>query len=228
MQYFTKKFSYAIKSSTFRVLLKYLVMQNVRFRKTKRVLRNTSSLYFIAIVPPEQIKRELIAVQRYMAENYQTKGALTSMPHLTLQLPISLPEWGEAALLRKLQAFSSQLKPFDITLDGFDHFRDQVIYARLKEDKAIKELQKNLMAFLREELSFPKDKTKTIDTPHIPVGKKDLKPEIFPQAWNDLAARPYKRTFTVRKICLLKHNYRQWEVLEDLPFSPDLFAMQAA
>ena len=46
---------------------------------------------------------------------------------------------------------------------------------------------------------------------------KLLKPETFPLIWDDLKNRKFKRTFSINRFTLLKHNGKRWEIFQEFP-----------
>jgi len=202
-------------------------MRTLQFTRSRKVAKRMTRLYTIAILPPEPILTEVNTIKKHIATNFGLRAALSIPAQITLQQPTSLPEWTESALIRQLEAFSRQLKPFELSIDGFDCKENQSLYLNIDNNKGINTSYKSLMKFLKNDLSFTTAKIKKDFTPLITVAYKDLTPEIFPQLKASYLDKSYKRTFTVRKIALLKHNYRQWEVLSELPFSNDLFGQCA-
>ena len=49
-----------------------------------------TSLYFIAIIPPEEIATEITSFKQEMANIYNSKKALRVMPHITLKAPFTV------------------------------------------------------------------------------------------------------------------------------------------
>ena len=47
----------------------------------------SESLYFIAVLPSEEIHEEITVLKHEIAEKYESKHALRSPPHITLHMP---------------------------------------------------------------------------------------------------------------------------------------------
>ena len=53
-------------------------------------------LYFIALLPPDSIQDYATEVKQYFADNYDSKHAFKSPPHITLQPPF---EWDSSKII---------------------------------------------------------------------------------------------------------------------------------
>lgn len=47
-----------------------------------------SSLYFLAVIPPEPVFSEVMAFKKEMSERFSSSRALKSPPHITLLPPV--------------------------------------------------------------------------------------------------------------------------------------------
>lgn len=175
-------------------------------------------LYFIAIVPPADIADEIVSVKNEMAEKYNSRHALKSPAHITLQMPFKRNETIEEPLKHFLKAFSGKNHPFEIELNGFGHFDDRVIYINVTENQNLQELFSKLNNALREQLHFPEKETPHRFHPHVTVAHRDLTPEQFKIAWEQFRHRNISKKFSATKISLLKHNFKFWEIISEFEF----------
>jgi 2'-5' RNA ligase len=91
-------------------------------------MNQSNQRFFIALVPPSDIEQQITEIKLYFAEHYNTRGALNSPPHITLQPPF---EWLAAdvpKLEESLKAFAANRLPILVTLSGFAAFDPRVIY----------------------------------------------------------------------------------------------------
>src|SRR5687767_13825229 len=88
--------------------------------------------YFIAILPTGDIASEARTIQLELAENYRTKGALRSPPHITLHMPFNWKERKESDLIDSLSGFFASIKPFVIYINGFGSFQPRVIFMKIQ------------------------------------------------------------------------------------------------
>ena len=68
-------------------------------------------LYFIAIIPPSPVYEEALELKKYFKEQYGSKAALNSPPHITLHMPFLWNEEKEKKLTERLLVFSKKCDP---------------------------------------------------------------------------------------------------------------------
>ena len=74
-----------------------------------------SSLYFIAIIPPDPIKSKIENIKLEFSKKYKTLHALKSPPHITLHPPFNMMEDELDDICKALEAVARQEKPFELT-----------------------------------------------------------------------------------------------------------------
>ena len=65
-----------------------------------------TALYFIAIIPPSPIFEQASELKNHFMQQYQSKAALNSPPHITLHMPFEWKEKKEEELALNLNLFS--------------------------------------------------------------------------------------------------------------------------
>lgn len=169
-------------------------------------------LYFIALVPPSPWYEQTFEWKHYCANEYNTKGALKSPPHITLYMPFEWTEEKENVLMKSLTEFSAKQKPFELTFDNFSSFPPRVIFIAFKPSAALTELQKTLMHFCRTELNLLNTNNRDLPYhPHLTIAFRDLRKADFHRAWEEFKDRKMEGTFLVNNLVLLKHNGAMWE-----------------
>ena len=111
-------------------------------------------LYFIAIIPPEPILSEVLAMKEEMANSYASKAALRSPPHITLHMPFRWPDKKSKALSTVLQEVAKDNAPIPVVLKDFGAFPPRVIYVGVEENKKLEELQSDLLKRIRMGLNL--------------------------------------------------------------------------
>lgn len=169
--------------------------------------------YFIAIVPPHPLFDEVLAIKKHFWENYQSKAALNSPPHITVHMPFEWKLTAEDRLKDSLSRFSSQQNSFEIKLKGFGCFRPRVIFINVVSADELIQLQGRLRSFCKQELNlFNADHKENPFHPHLTVAFRDLRKKIFSTAWQEFESKEFEGQFPVNKICLLKHDGKKWNV----------------
>ncbi|MBX2964894.1 MAG: 2'-5' RNA ligase family protein [Cyclobacteriaceae bacterium] len=178
-------------------------------------------LYFIGIVPPAPVFEKALQVKRYVYEQYGSKDALKSPPHITLHMPFKWDEQKEQKLIGLLTEFvsTSQTQPFELRLKNFDCFEPRVIFIAVEKSEPLLLLQKELMRFCKTKLNlFNATYKDHAYHPHLTVAFRDLKKATFYKAWEEFKSKEFKGEFVANAITLLKHNGKNWDVHREFSF----------
>lgn len=183
--------------------------------------RNQANLarYFVALLPPSNLQAEVITIQQEVWQAYQSKAALRSPPHLTLQPPFLWPEEDLETLQDSLAIFAQKRGPVPIKLSGFGAFPPRVIYVHVGHQGRLVEIQPELLKHFAETLGIVDRKAQNCPfTPHMTVAFRDLKPAQFSRAWLEFEQRPFEARFTAKELTLLKHDGQKWQISAQFPF----------
>ncbi len=175
-------------------------------------------LYFIAIIPPSPVYEEALELKKYFKEQYGSKAALYSPPHITLHMPFLWNKEKEKKLTEKLLIFSKKCDPLKVCMDNFSGFPPKVIFINVTESDALIALQKNLNRFFKTELDvFNANYKEQPFHPHLTLAFRDLKKNQYQKAWEEFSKKEFKAEFMADKIALLKHNGKGWDILKEFP-----------
>lgn len=181
-----------------------------------------ASRYFIAILPPSPIYEEINQLKEFCKENFNTKGALNSPPHITLHMPFQWKEAKEEKLITSLASFVKTERPFEILAYGFGCFEPRVIHISIQPNLVLHHFRNRLQLFFRKELNILNADYRGLPFhPHITIAFRDLKKSIFAKAWEEFSAKTFEASWQVRSIVLLKHEDNQWRALKEFPFEPN-------
>jgi len=177
-----------------------------------------SSLYFIAILPHEQLRQEVTALKNYMAEKYFSKAALTSPPHITLFPPFRKRDDFEKPLADSLCAFAQLQQSFEISLNGFGCFKPAVIFIQPEENESLNSMYSSLLLHLKTSINLQDAQNERPYHSHMTIATRDLKKNFFHTAWEEFRDKEFKRKFEVKSIFVLKHNGKTWDIIQEYPF----------
>ena len=175
-------------------------------------------LYFIALIPHNELRDDVRAVKERIRSAHGAGHALKSPAHITLQMPFKRAQADELVISDELRDFALGEKCFRIDLNGFGAFPPKVIYIRITDPDPVIGLHGRLKDVLLSRLGFMEDEIMRHVHPHITVATRDLTREAFREAWPGFMNEEFTGQFDVRSIFLLRHNGRNWEVLEEYPF----------
>ncbi|MBV6442227.1 MAG: 2'-5' RNA ligase family protein [Haliscomenobacteraceae bacterium CHB4] len=179
-------------------------------------------LFFIALLPPDELQREVAAFKRHIAEKWGSQHALNSPPHLTLQPPFGWPEHDLDALKKCLSRFAARQFLFAVELDGFGAFPPRVVFIKLVKNKLLNQLFHHLVTCLERELGFSDPRNKRPYHPHMTIAHRDLDERDFPDVWASFREKKYERQFQADALTLLRNVRGKWEVEEQFPFAPGI------
>lgn len=169
--------------------------------------------YFIAIIPPSPVFEQTLELKQYFKEQYQTKAALNSPPHITIHMPFRWKEEKEERLVSSLAPFVKQFEPFKVCLDNFSAFPPRVIFINVVLSEMLRDFQKSVQKFCRTQLNLLNSNYRELPFhPHLTLAFRDLKKSVYAKAWDEFKDREFKAEFVADKLALLKHNGKTWDV----------------
>jgi 2'-5' RNA ligase len=176
-------------------------------------LDKNKRLFFIALLPPQDIQDYVTGIKQHFADTYNSKAALKSPPHITLQPPF---EWDISRLpdLEKcLINFANEHSSIPVILSGFSAFVPRVIYVDVIKTPELLSLQKDLMDSVEASLGIVDSVSKKRQfAPHMTVGFKDLSKQNFKAAWLEFEDQELHFEFTATYLTLLIHDGKRWQI----------------
>lgn len=175
--------------------------------------------FFIALLPPQDIQDYATEIKEYFAQNYDSRHALNSPPHITLQPPFEWQLDAAPVLEQTLSTFAETQMPVPVILKGFGAFVPRVIYINVIKSPELMSLQSYLMAHLEGSLGIVDSVSKSRPfSPHMTVAFKDLTRQNFRAAWPKFERRELEFKFSVSQLTLLIHDGGRWIINSEFPF----------
>jgi len=176
-------------------------------------------LFFIALLPPLELRREITGIKEHFAEVYASRAALKSPPHITLHPPFKWQMGDLPPLVQSLERFAAKHEPIPIRLAGFGAFVPRVIYIKPLKTPELNEVYKALQAHLKADFDLvdPKAKTRAF-SPHVTVAFRDLQKSQFRKAWKIFETKTFEAEFRAESLTLLLHNGKRWDICQEFPF----------
>ncbi len=171
---------------------------------------DTSRLYFIALLPSEEIQQEIKEFKDEILDKYAVEHALKLPAHITLQIPFRIEEYLETDFIEKLKNFVTNRSSLFLELDGFGRFSQKVIFVTIKNPDPVLEIHSALQKSVMSKIELEDQEFTTKIHPHISIATRDVSRNIFLQIWNSFKDRSYQRNFMADTIILFKHDGKIW------------------
>ena len=176
------------------------------------------ALYFVALVPDNPLKQHITDIKELFRDEYNSKAALRSPPHITLLMPFKWRVDREQFLSESLSRTAQNQKVFNITLNGYGAFPPRVIYVNPEPSPELLELKKSINSMALRDWKL----TDLLDDrpfhPHMTVAFRDLRKSEFHRAWEKFKDKNFSGAFEANNLSLLKHNGKYWEIAEQFYF----------
>lgn len=173
-----------------------------------------TSLYFVAIIPPQELCDAITAIKEDFKERFNSRHALRLIPHITLKAPFS--HAGHQRVLNWFTGISPTVHPFEQRLHHFNCFsgkRNPVIFIEPELNDSLKQLQQDIIADFKKNFAIPIPGNELSFHPHITVGYRDLSYENFLLSWREYRDKNFDASFSVENFCLLQHDRKQWNII---------------
>ncbi|HLG03150.1 MAG TPA: 2'-5' RNA ligase family protein [Bacteroidia bacterium] len=169
--------------------------------------------YFVALVLPGALDREIQSFKEDIATRFHSKSPLRSPAHITLVPPFHFPRDGERRLEAALEDAAKSYQPFEVSLEGFDHFSNSTLFIRVLNNEKLDLFFTSTKKVFNEIVPLRKRQDRKFH-PHVTIGNRDWTPAHFRQAWQEYGQREFKSTFSAEKISLLRLAER-WQIIAD-------------
>lgn len=175
----------------------------------------SKALYFTALIPPQQVKEEVLKMKLEIKEKSGASHALKLPAHITITPPFRLEEDREQELFNTLKNIAEAQDHFPVELNDFGHFGQRVIFIKVADHEPVKKLHADVSAGLA---SYLPEVSKSSIHPHFTLATRDLSRENFQEAWKEFSNRSYNNSFLAEALYLLKHNGKTWDIIKKFPF----------
>jgi 2'-5' RNA ligase len=172
-------------------------------------------LFFIAILPPSLISKDIDDIRKQCALEYQVYSALKPPVHITLIPPFHLASKLEDKLISSLQQCRN-FQPFTQELRDYDGFPPKVAFINAVKTPGITALHKMLREHVKK---FLKESPGSIN-PHITIAYRDVEPPVYKKIMEVYSKRRFRALFTVDKFALLKHDGKKWNLFKEFESRP--------
>lgn len=174
--------------------------------------------YFLALVPPDEIKEKAEEIKLRIRDEFGIKYALKSPPHITLKMPFNFNEAKEDYLVGLLGKELRNQEPFRVKISGVGTFGNRVIFLRIEDSAPLRVLQENLKVFCKRELHLTAELSDRNFHPHLTLAFKDLKVSHFSEVLSRVRQMALDSEFSSEELVLLKRLDGKWKIHRKLGF----------
>jgi 2'-5' RNA ligase len=175
-------------------------------------------MYYIAIVLPKELDEQIIKFKYYMLEKYETRVGLNSPAHITIIPPFWLHPEKEDGLRSDLDSLATQIHAFPLSTKDFSAFKPRTIYIDVVSSESLNEVKKKADRFFLERSQDGIKPENRAFNPHITIATRDLHKAAFAEAWPYFKDKEFKKDWTVEGLSLLRHNKKDWDVIQTSQF----------
>ncbi len=179
-------------------------------------MEEKSHEYLLVIEPKGRANQKADEVKCIFGQEYGCAMA-TNRPHITLSNFVLVGRLMEARILEYFNRFFTSRNPFELEIDGFDHFENHTIFLKVstKETivKIVKDIRKKFRRHLTPHKSFPPIFSMI---PHLTIARK-MHEDQFQKAWPVWHNHEFNANFNVDEVLLIKRQYptiNKYQVVE--------------
>ena len=177
-----------------------------------------NSMYFIALVLPEDINQKILGYKKYMFENYKCQVAMKSPAHITLIPPFWMKEDLESFLIRDLDSLAGTFHAFELSAHTFSGFHPRTIFIAPEESRELKELKTITDDFFKRREEYKMEFDSRPFHPHITIASRDLHKKDYYVAMDYFKQKDFSAHWMTDTISVLKHNKKNWDVVHSSQF----------
>jgi 2'-5' RNA ligase len=172
--------------------------------------RREMDMYYVTLLCPIDIDEQVHEHKNYMRRTFGCDVASKSPSHVTLIAPFFMSDGKSRELVERLEEFESSVNEVSLTMDGYGHFENRVIFVDVHQSDSLTALQEQLEAYLKNNgFPFIKEAKKPFH-PHVTIATRDLTPEHFDAAWPEFDGKEFNAAFTTNTMHLMKLVEDRW------------------
>lgn len=176
-------------------------------------------LYFIAIEMPEPLKTKIQEWRKDLSEEFNSRRALKSPPHITLQMPMRIEAEFESDLIMRFKSLEHCCKSNNVHFNNISAFEKRTIFIDIKPKGLVLELHDKVQKLVKS-LEYVSDKIIVEHFhPHLTLMTRDLSKQQFELAYLKLKDVEMIDEVFIEHMTLYKHNGQKWKELQKVNLS---------
>jgi 2'-5' RNA ligase len=171
------------------------------------------ALYYIAAICPDEVNNQVQVFKQYMHDKYGSRAAQKSPAHLTIVPPFKAEEDMEKLLLEFVATYNFGIVPFDIRLNGFNHFDNKVLFVDVVPNDSLNEMEKDINIQFGTEFPAIIFRTKPDFHPHVTIATRDIPENKFDEVWAYFQQQQIDAQYTCKELFVMKLDRGVWQKL---------------
>ncbi len=171
------------------------------------------ALYYIAAICPDTVNSQVQVFKKYMQDKYGSRAAQKSPAHLTIVPPFKAEEDIEKPLLDFVATYNFGMVPFDIRLNGFNHFGNKVVFVDVMPNESLNAMEKDINMQFGVEFPAIIFRTKPDFHPHVTIATRDIPEERFDEVWAYFQQQQIDALYTCKELSVMKLDRGVWQQL---------------
>ncbi len=167
-------------------------------------------LYFLAVFPHPEISFRIDRYRHLLAEDYHCRHVLKSPPHITVVSPFRCNAEQIENIRKELMHDKITAEPFEVVLNGFGHFRKDVLFINVEKNSPLEKLSGDLTSRLIRKGLISERKRGRFHA-HLTIAFRDLLPEVFESIWPMYKSKHFYARFLCTGIACLRHLNKKWD-----------------
>jgi len=174
----------------------------------------SESLYFIAIVPPDDVQEQIRQLKLEVQEKFGSKHALNAPAHITMHMPFKWKDKRFEELADMMRELNDDFSSFTVRLNDFGFFEPRVVFVDVVGDESLTNIQKRAQQLAKTHLKLTNANYKDqVFHPHMTIAFRDLKKAEFYKAKTYFSEQTFTGQFQVKRVELLQHDGNMWQVM---------------
>ena len=190
------------------------IQQRNTYNPKRAPLPEGFSLFYVAIVCPENIAEEVKFLKNHMLESYGSKAASKSPAHITIVPPFKAEDELIPNLLDFVSTFNIGIVPFEIALNGYGNFGDRVLFVDVTPNETLQQLESECMNDFSQQFPSIIFGSKPPFNPHVTIATRDIPEGKLEEAKTYFETNhPFQRAFETKHLHLLKLENGTWDII---------------
>jgi 2'-5' RNA ligase len=172
------------------------------------------SLFYIAIVCPDNINAQVKQFKDHLEQTYGCRAAAKSPAHITVVPPFRAEDEMAAPIADFVQTFNMGMLPISINLKHYGNFGDRVLFIDVEPNPGLTALEQEAMSDFTQQFPSIIFGLKPDFNPHVTLATRDIPEGKLEEAKAYFETNfPFDETFTSNALRAFKLVNGWWQLI---------------